>query len=264
MKTRYVLAAAAGVATLATGAGIAAAQTDDGTLTDTITPSTVDDGTDSTVTTPEADDTTDDGTDGTAPSDDSSSSGDAKEGCGDRAGDGGGVAGAAIGPPTARRRPPRPRPPRRRPPRPRPRRPRPPTAAADHRLQPAPPARWGPAPPGPTGGSRARSTSAGRSGSPANSRRTHGPVSSLRCPHPRVARSSTLPPARRCAPSHHWTSTARLSMSTRRSHRPDAAACRPPERVGRGGCRAPPGCATLWGLLASGPGQTHDGGGAGR
>ncbi len=29
MKSRYVLAAAAGVATLATGAGIAAAQTDD-------------------------------------------------------------------------------------------------------------------------------------------------------------------------------------------------------------------------------------------
>ena len=90
MKTRYVLAAVAGVATLATGAGIAAAQTDDGTLTDTVTPSTVDDGTDSTVTTPEADDTTDDGTDGTAPSGDSSSSDDAKEGCGDRAGDGGG------------------------------------------------------------------------------------------------------------------------------------------------------------------------------
>ena len=67
MKSRYVLATAAGLASLAAGAGVAAAQSDDGTSTDIVTPTTtVDDGaTDDTT----SDDTTteDTTTDDTTP-----------------------------------------------------------------------------------------------------------------------------------------------------------------------------------------------------
>jgi len=78
------MAVAAGVASLAADAGITAAQSDDASLTDAVTPTTVDDGADTTT---DTDVTTEDGTDATTPEGDRPA-GRSGAGCDDAARDG--------------------------------------------------------------------------------------------------------------------------------------------------------------------------------